>query len=296
MRRNFWSLCLPLQDIPGAGGGAGAGTSGTGGAPYRLSDDALVDLGDGKPVKWSEARASRFVDRSEYDDYVSRWNKGVEFLTNVAKTYDQRGGQRPQPGRVEQQRQQQQGIDYDELAQQPVVDGATIAKLARELKGSNAPLATALAQIATKMQGMEATLEGLRGATGTLAEEHSSKEFDTLFTKTLKSLPEIKGLKGQLPADDPAVRDLFDDVYLSHDQRDPSLRRDISSLVAKRVEGIVALVRRMDKAAAEEAVKARRRFPSFQRGNGQGSGSGGFQYKSGADLARDFFGSADTNT
>lgn len=330
MRRNFWSLCLPLLDTPGAGsggggsagaggqqgsGGTGAGGqqgagaggqpgagqggtgAGSGGAPYRLNDDSLVDFGDGKPVKWSDARSQRYVDRSEYDDYVQRWNKGVEFLTNVAKTYDARGGQ-PQRGQQQQRVQaQRQGIDFDELAQQPVVDGATVARMARELQSTQlAPLGQALAQIAARLQQQEQTLEGLRGTAGTLAEEHSTKEFDGLFTKTIKSLPEIKGLKGAIPLDDPAIRDLFDDTYLSHDQKDPTLRREITAMVAKRLEGIVALVRKMDQANAEEAIKNRRRFPAMQRGTGQGSGQGGYQYQTGSELARNFFGSAPQNT
>lgn len=306
-------IAAPNYDTPGDAGtgsaGDGTGRAGAGdgsagplgaghqGAPYRLNDDALVDLGDGKPVKWSDARSARFVPKDQHDDYVNRWNKGVEFLTNIAKTYDSRAdgadhrGSRDR-GRVEAARPPT--VDLDELTGMPVVDGATVAKLAREFTGQFQPIGTALQTIAQKLDAQEKRLEALQGATGTLADEHSRKEFDGLFASTVKALPEIKGLKGAIPTDEPIIRDLFEDVFLSHDQQDPTLRREIGSLVAKRIEGLIALVRKMDKTSAEDATKNRRRFPAFQKGAAHGSGEKGYQFQTGSDLANQFFGRADS--
>ena len=295
---------------PQGAGGTGTGGGAHGGAPYRLSDESLIDFGDGKPVKWSEARASRYVDKSQYDDYVSRWNEGVKFLSGVAKMYDERGGQGQGQGqgqgrgRQQGQQQGQQGqqgrlqpMDLDELSGMPVVDGATIAKLARNLQDTQlAPIGNLLQQMSTQLQTQGKQLDALRGATGTLADDYSRKEFDGILTSGLKSLPEIKGLKGVIPADDPDIRALAEDVFLSHDQKDPNLRREFPAMVAKRLEATVRIVRALDKAAAEEATANRRRFPNFNRGAASGSGQGGYRHQSGTDLARSFFGSAEPNT
>ena len=104
------AIASPYAYPPDAGGGSGGtggasgsggsggdgGASGTGGgSAFRLSDDALVDFGDGKPIKWSEGRNAKYVDRE-------RWDAGVRYLEGEAAKLEQawkdyRAGTGPKP-------------------------------------------------------------------------------------------------------------------------------------------------------------------------------------------------------
>lgn len=285
-------------DGAGAGGDAAAVGASGGGTPYKLTDDSLVDFGDGKPVKWSEARSSRFMDRSSYD-------RGVEFLTNMAKQLDQRSGsnaggrpgqaQRPGP-QVQPQAQRQSQLNLDELENLAVADGRTLAKVVRALQAEGlGPLAGIIGQMAQRQKTLEDQLGQVRQTAGSLAETHSSNEFESLITTTLQSVPEIKGL-GAIPADDPAIRELAKDIFLSHDQSDKTLLRDFPKLLQERVEGMVKLVTTMQKAARDASEKKRRSFFKPGGGAAKPNGAGGYEHLSGAELAKRFFGAQELPT
>lgn len=259
-----------------------------------------MDFGDGKPIKWSEARTSRFMPKDQYD-------KGVQFLQQVAQSFDaqQQGrgrgnnghagqqGNRGPNGQFQQQQQQQGGGDplagIEDLA---VVDGKTLAKIGRQITGPMGQLVTALA---TRMQALEQQFGTVSKTAGVLADNHSNQEFENFLTTSLKTVPEIKGL-GVIPADNEVVREIAKDVYLSHDQNDPSLRREFPKMVEERVSKLFSLFTKMQKDAVEAAKEKRRQFFNPNRGAGQPQGQGAYVHKSGNQLAAEFFGSQESGT
>lgn len=316
-RHNPAAICFPCFDIPGDGGGGGGtgtggdggggtgdpgpggGTPGGGGTPashYKLTDDSLVDLGDGKPVKWGEARTSRFMDRGQYD-------RGVEFLTSMARQLDAQHRQRQAPSQQQQQQQRPQAPQgprpdpYADLEQMPVVDGRTLAKMAREMREQGlGPIASMMGQFATRMQQLEGQFQQSSRITGSLAEQHQATEFEGIIDKTLQGLAEIKGLQGKIPHDDKDLRELVKDVYLSHNQNDPNLMRELPGLVKNRLETAVRVIRAMDKQAHTDAEGRRKSFFDPKRGSGAPTGQGKYQFETPAQLADQFFGSQQQST
>lgn len=280
-----------------AGGGSGDGGDGGGGSatPYKLTDESLVDLGDGKPVKWSEARTTRFMPKERFDE-------GVKLLTTIAEGWDKaigsaRGAAKPDAKPTGQgQQQQQQRSALDDVENLPVVTGRDLAKIARELSGQSAPLAQLLGQIATRMKALESQVGTISGTAGALAERHSTQEFDRYISTTLGKIPEIKGL-GMLPADDPDLQELAKDLYLSHDQSDPqALQKEIPGLLQARVEKLFGLFKKLSAKAASDAQEKRRKF--FAPGGGATRPSGGdaYRHQSGSDLARELFASHEASS
>lgn len=284
-----------------AGSGAGGDAAAGGNVPqsYRLTDDSMVDLGDGKPMKWSEARSTRFMDRSSYD-------KGVEFLRTMAVQMDARDAAARSQGQRGQQRQQQQqqgqqgqqgNVDpFASIEDMAVIDGRTLAKIARELQSNGMqPLGKLVASMGARMQQLESQLGTVQKTTGTLAERESNTEFDGFIGTALKAMPEIKGL-GSIPLDNPAVQEFAKDLFLSHDQADPTLRRDFGKMLTDRVTGLFDLFTTMQKNAVtqnRERVMAR-----FRPGGNAtpGSGKPAFKMQSGSEIAREFFGGQEART
>jgi hypothetical protein len=312
-------LCEPPDTGAGSGGGSGsssssgdpslgsgasgdAGAGAGGGSPYKLTDDSLVDFGDGKPIKWSEARSSRFMPKDQYD-------QGVKFLQKVAESFDAQqqsrgrgnnghagqGGQRGANGQFQQQpqfQQQQNGDPFAGVEDLAVVDGKTLAKIGRQMTGPIGQLVTALA---TRVQAMEQQFTNVSKTAGVLADNHSNTEFENFLTASLKTVPEIKGL-GNIPADNEIIREIAKDVYLSHDQNDQSLRREFPKMVEERVSKLFGLFTQMQKQAVEAAKEKKRQFYNPNRGAGQPQGQGAYVHKSGNQLAAEFFGSSESGT
>lgn len=274
---------------PGAGAGAGDGAGGSGGSVYRVTDDSMVDFGDGKPVRYGDHKAG-FMPRSKYDE-------GVAFLTTMAKQLDERAagtGRGAQPKAQPPARSQAAAGSEDPfegLESQAVIDGATLQKIGRKITG---PLGQAIMSMGAKMTALESQVKALSGTTGSLAEHHQTQEFDSHLAKAIKELPELKGL-GRIP-DDPAVRELAADVWLSHDQKDPLLAREFSKMVSTRVEAMFSLFKKMQATAVEGAKEKRRAFFNPNGGRAAGSGAPAYQHKSGSELAAQFFGSAEPGT
>lgn len=301
-----WLQLLPLTDVAsdGSGGGGqgagqqsagqqGAGDAGAGAAALKLTDDSLVDFGDGKPVKWSEARESRFIPRERYD-------RGVEYLTGEArrledawqKYYRGEGRKPTQP----QPSQQQAPNPMDEVRGLPVIGGEHLDKIVQHLYNQGlGPIAQAVAAIAQKNSQLEQRLQQVAGTTGSLAERDLTANFEQDVTKAITEVGEIKGL-GMLDPKNDALREFAKDVYLSHDQNSwkPG---EFTKMVKARIEGVFALVKSMQKAEVE-ASKERRKaaFLNPQRGAGTGSGEPGYKHQTGTDLARALFGSMEQST
>lgn len=286
---------MPSHDTPGDAGAGGAGgtDAGAGGggggtntpAPYKLSDDSIVDLGDGKSVKWSDARTSRYMDRSSYD-------RGVEFLNNMAKQLDARTPQKVQQSASRPNQQQQQPVDpFAGLEDQPVISGKDVVKLARTLQQSNAPMAQFMAQLGQRLEKLEQGYTAQSKTVSGLAERHSNVEFDSYVTNTLKGIPEIKGL-GTLPSDNPVLQDLVKDIYLSHEQSDPNLAREVPKLVAARVQALFDVFKKLQSTVVEESAKKKRAFFNPAQGIARQTGDQKYQHLTGTQLAEHLFGDA----
>ena len=278
---------------PGAGdsGGPTPGGSGGGAPAFKLTDDALVDLGDGKAAKWSEVRGSRYMPRDEYDRGMAGIAQGREFLLGQAQRLEQAWkqysqGQGPRP----QERRPSAAELAEEARSLPVVDGATVYKMMQALHEQGlGPIANLLAQQQAKLTALEGQFGTMRGAQSTLTEQHTNQTFDNLIARHAGALGEIQGFRGQVDPQEPAVRELLKDIWLSHNQAewtDQSFLAEARSRIAAMVE----YVRRADRSYVDKQKEEKRqRFFNPARGNVQPGGAPAYQHKNGTTLARDLF-------
>ena len=292
LRSGFNCIQAPLYDTPGGGAGgggqaggvgaggeigggigggqAGAGGGGTGGAAtIRLTDDSLVDFGDGQPIRWSDARTSRYVPRDAYD-------RGVKFLegeaTKLEKAWEKyHAGAGPKP---QQQPPAAKPDILDEIRDLSVIDGATATKLVRALREEGlGPLAQIVASMHTELTTLKKQLGTVGSMTGQMSEQNRSQSFELGITTVLGGLTGIKGLPDGIPLDhaDPFVRELAKDVYLSHDQNSWQ-RGEFEKMLKARIEGAIALTRALDKKAVDSAKEKRRKFFDPSKGSARPGG------------------------
>ncbi len=280
---------------PGAGagradatGGAGAGTGGGGGTPYKLTDDALVDLGDGKPTKWGEARGSRYVPKEDHDRYVKTFDAARPMLESYARQLDEgfaRLRQAEQAGQRGQGNRPAQRDITEEIAELPILDGAAGARMIKALREQGlAPIAQMLTTQQGQIQQLSQALQQVRGATGQVYERHQSQDFETHVTDNLKELGELKTV-GSIDPSNPTVRELAKDLWGAYDAKTwtiPEYRR----MLKDRIEGFVQLVLDSQKKQVERAKEGRRAFFNPNRGGGSPSGEVGYKHMNGLDLAR----------
>lgn len=267
------------------GGGAGSG----GGTPYKLTDDSLVDLGDGKGVKWSEARGSRYVGKDEHEKLSQTFSNSRGLLMEQAKKIDEAWAQvnaaRQQLNQGGGNRQPQIDI-AEEIAGLPIVDGASAAKAIKALRDQGlAPIAQLVTQQQASIKALMEEVKGIRGTAGTLAEHHQTKEFDSHVTTALGKVGEIKGLSQPLPSDNPVVRAIASDLWLSYDPKTWKMD-DYHRMLNERISGLVALVLDDQKKAIETAKTKKRTFFG-QGGKVQPNGAQGYKHMSGRDIARE---------
>lgn len=296
-----WAPQQPLyraadgNDAGGGGADPNAHADPNAPAPITLTDDSLVDFGDGKPVKWKDARTSRFADASTVADGNARIEQGKRFLVDEAKKLEQ-AWQRYETGKGAKPKDARPNVDMlEEIAAMPVVDGRTIQRLYREGFG---PMAQLLTQQQTTLTQLQERLTRAERIGQTTETDHNERAFAGHITKHLSAIGEIKGLNGSLKeyVDDPVIREIARDVWASYDQNtwtDASFQAEI----AKRVEGMVSLVRKMDKKFAEARKEAgRQRFINPQRNNGNPNGAAQYVHKGGREIAAEFFASQRDNT
>lgn len=291
-----WIGLTPLYDTPGdgTGGGAGAGSgnagaAGAGGAQaIKISDDTMVDFGDGKPVKYGEYKTG-YMPRAQYD-------RGVEFLTGEAQKL-QTAWDKFHAGEGAKPKGQEPVVAaaIDEIEKLSVVDGQSLKKLYNELRSQGlTPLAQAVASIATRLQQLEGNFTAVRGATGTLAEEHSAAQFESHITTALGNLGEVKGLVSVDPKND-TVREIAKDVFLSHDQASWKAG-EFEKAVKTRLEGLVALVRADNENRVKQGQERIRKQYDTRKGGAKPSGDKPFTFKKGSEMARELFGSTEQST
>lgn len=270
--------------------GAGGGAGGAGSTPYKLTDDSMVDLGDGKATKWSEARGNRYVPKEDHDRYVKTFESAKPMLESYAKQLDegyarlrqleakaQGGG----PGAVQARKDL-----AEEIESLPVLDGAAGAKMIRDLRSQGlAPIAQMVASQQAQIKALTDQLNGIRGTTGVLSEQHQNQNFENHVTENLRELGEIKGI-GTLDVNDPTVRDLAKDLWGAYDAKTWTIP-EYRKMLHARIEGFVQLVTKAQRANVEKAKENKRKFFDTRSGGGNPSGERGYKHMSGLDLARE---------
>lgn len=278
----------------GTGAGAGAGTGGDlpgggGDQTYRLSDDSLIDLGDGKPVKFSQYK-SGYVPKADHDTLVTNYNKGREFLMGEAAKLERAWGQLlaktgQRPG--QQGPPTQPGARPDPLANfrnLPIVDGKTLADAYEAMRsGDLQPMQQMLNQQTKIITALAKRLEQVQGSVGTLNEGRETQEHASRVDAALATLGEGFESKNSL------LRDIADDVWLSHDPNDPNLAKEFPAMLKARIDGLRKLFREQDKASIEKAKNTRRVF-TRPGGTVQPGKPARYQHESGTNLARRLFG------
>lgn len=290
--RGRWSPQQPLyraaDGVDAGGGPADATPDPNAPAPITLTDDSLVDFGDGKPVKWKDARTSRFADASTVRDGQQRIEQGKQFLVQEAQKLEQAWA-RYEAGKGAKPKEARPDVDLlESVSSMPVVDGATIRRLWQAGFG---PMAQLLTQQNATLSQLQERVTRAERTTQATDSDYNERAFATHITKHLHAIGEIKGFNGSLRdfADNPAIREIARDVWASYDQNtwtDASFQAE----VAKRIEGMVALVRAADKKFADTRREtSRQRFFNPVRGNGNPNGPGKYVHKTGTDIAAEYF-------
>lgn len=284
----------------GAGGGAPAAGAGTGaGAPstYVLSADSMVDLGDGKPVKWSDVTnpdTGRYVSRDRYTAGVQYLQTEAQRLQAAWDEYHKGAG-----GRPNKPEPAASGPDpLDGIRDMPVVDGRTLERLYQQLQTNGfGPVAQIIAKLAAKVQQLEGGLSGVGKTTQQLAGREGEQQFESFITKSFSDAGPIKGLPEGVSIDgnDPALREMAKDLYLSHEANSWKPGEFAKSL-NKRVEAAITLVRGLDKKAVEAAQQRKKVWLNPNRGAANPQGKTPFRFQRGAEVARQFFGGDTQNT
>lgn len=266
----------------GAGAGAGAGSGGGGGAPFKLSDDAMVDLGDGRSGKWGELRSQHYMPKESYD-------RGVKFLegeaTKLEKAWEKyHAGTGPKP-------KQEEPVDpLADIRDAAVIDGRQLSRLYETLqKNGLAPIAQVVASLAQQVKTLKDELGGVSKQTGALAGTRREQDFESHITDALSKVTQLKGLPEgvSIPTDDPWVREVAKDVFLSHDQASwkPG---EFEKMLSARISDGIALLRKLDQQGLTvNKDRVKKKFFNPARGTGQGSGAPAYAHKRGAEMAAD---------
>lgn len=278
----------------GDGAAAGAGSGGQAPAAIKLTGDSMVDLGDGQPIKWSDAtnpQSGRFMPRDAYD-------RGVQYLTGEAKRLQEswnkyHAGQGQRPNKPEPQRQADPLEGIDDGAN---ITGAQLRKLYTQLNSQGlAPIAGVIAQLAGRLQQLEGGLGKVGQATGQIVQRDQNQSFETFIDDSFTNIGAVKGLPEGVTFDakSPNLREWAKDIYLSHEAESWRPGEFVKTLRG-RLEGLITEVRALDKKAVGVAQEKRKSWMTPRRGGeARPSGAPPFQFKRGAAIAKQFFG-ADT--
>lgn len=272
----------------------GAGSTAGAAEAIKITGDSLVDFGDGKPVKWSEASdpdKGRYVTRDRFDRGVQYLNEEAQKLQK--KWDDYHAGVGARPAKAEPAAAAADDDPMADIRDLSMVDGRSLEKLYKNLMSKGmGPLANVVAQMATRLQQLEGNVGKIGKTSGTLAERESAQEFEGLITKSFESIGDIKGLPegAALKSDNPFLRELAKDVYLSHDSASWKAG-EFSKTLNARITEMIGLVRSLDKSALESA-KDKKRVWLRPGGAGTPSGNAPRKFQRGADIAKMFFGEA----
>ena len=247
---------LPTFSTLSSTGGAGGGGGSAAPTPVSLADDTLVQFdGMDKPLPWKDVRTQRFVPKDVHDRYAQDFQKNFrEGLQKIAQTAQQQRT-RPAAGTPGANAAQPRADLFASLRNKSLISGQDVATLAEQIqRGEIAPLYAWAQQVNDAFAQVKGMLEDTRQVTGGLAERHSTQEYQSRLTSA------IAGLGDGYDPQDPVLRALAEDIYLSHDPADPSLNTEFASLMRQRIEGLTKFVRAMDRKKLDAAKKDRSRF------------------------------------
>ena len=265
---------------PSQGGGLPSG----GGAPISLSDDTLVQFdGMDKAMPWKDVRSTRFVPREEHDNFAKNFQSNFrQGLQQLAKTIQQQRGRGGQPGGQPGTAQPRQDL-FAGVRNKPLVSGQDIASLAEQIRnGDIEPLRQHAAAVNDTFAQMKAMIDENRQVTGGLAERHSTQEYQSRLTSAIGAMGE------DYDPQDPTLRTIAEDIYLSHDPTDTSLNTEFPRLMKDRINSMVKYVRALDAKKLERAKSDRKRFLR-PGGTGQPGASGRATLEPTADIASRLF-------
>lgn len=288
---------------PGAGGGQQQQSGGGGGQQQqqqagagggqqqhaRFDPNATYDFGDGKPVKGSDYLAG-FVPKTQYDQVQTNYQKGRDFL--IAEATRLEGAWKQLQGQIKSRQQQQPGAQtspLDKFKDAPIIDGNALSEAYQAMReGDIAPLQKLVQLQQQKITQLEKSMQQFGKGFGSISEQQQAAQHSSMVEGVIKSLGNGFDPANQL------LRDLADDVYMSHDPNDQNLQREFPAMFKARIEGLRKLFREMDKAAIEQAKNTRRTF-TRPGGNASPNGEVPYQHENGASLARRFFGQTAAN-
>lgn len=277
------------QQQQGADRGGTGGGGGGGGTPYKLTDDAVIDFGDGKPVAWKDARTSRFVPKEDHDKYVQSFQSARPMLESYAKQLDE-GFAKLRAAQAQGQGQNTRTAAprdiADEIAELPILDGQAGARMIKALREQGlGPIAQMLTTQQGQIKQLTDRLTTMQGATSTVFERHQNQDFETHVTDNLKQLGELKTI-GAIDVNNPAVRELAKDLWGAYDAKTWTIP-EYQRMLKERIEGFVTLVLESQKKQVTAAKEGRRKaFFNPNRGGGNPQGDRGYAHMDGLGIAR----------
>lgn len=280
MRLGYAAVQFPLLENPGptggptGGGGApsggsgspsptGSGAAGSGApSPISLSNDALISFeGAKEPVKFGDWR-NKYVDKAEYTKATqdrARLNEELARMKGQLEAFQTRPqGPTAPSGPTEFEKQ------IAALAEQPYVSGASVAQIVGTMVQQGfQPLVEGLKVRDEAIKLLSAELQNVKGMATGLRNTSFESSIQGLYGRAAKAL--------NLPADNPQVKELFDDIYRSHTGWENGNDEEFIGIAKARIAALTQLVREGDKQAAEQARENARRGIFGQGGGGSPS-------------------------
>ena len=262
-------------------------------AAVRLSDDAMVDFGDGKSVKFGDWK-NGYVPRGEFEGMQSRYTQGRDYLLGEAKRLETAWS--TLAGMLQKQGHPTAGTGqstdplakYKDLA---IVDGNTLNEAYNAMReGDLKPMAQMLQNQQQVIEKLTTQVKGLSGSMGSVNEGHAEQAYQQTLNSAIQNL-NIPGLDLASPEIRPhaaMLREIAEDVYRSHDPNDPNYAREMPGILRSRLEGLLKLASAVGKVKVGQAKDEKRKF---LRPGGNGSGSNGrpYQFENGRQLAARLF-------
>lgn len=290
----------PGSGQPGSGGAPGGGAA----APFRLSDDATVDLGEGRTGRWGDLRDQHYMPRERFDAGVTLLTEEAKRLEQAWTRYHAGQGQQPrQPDPAAAQRDQ-----WGRIKAMPIVDGNTLSDVYETLQREGLqPIAKVVQQLVTRLSTVEGQLKTTGEATRGLTQNHQNERFRSWVSgevlgklETVKGLPEgvtLEAIASSNPAAAETLRQLVEDTYLSHDQESWRSSKEVRDAVTRRLEGMIALVTTMQQSGIKLGQERKRRaWTDLSKGRTVPSGDAPYTHKRGDELARMLYGAAEGAT
>lgn len=253
----------PLFDVVDGGGGGGAGSNpggnanpAGGGAPtsggsnpqtYSLTDDSMIDLGDGKPVKFGDHVRGLKSLSTKATQEKAKLQKEYEDFKRAVEAERQKGQQRSQSGN---------GADiFESLKQLPYLTGRDAAEVIGQIAGAIQQRDQAIALMFKALQEVKKEVGGF-----------SAKNAESEFKSKIAGFREKLGYGEDMT-------DILSELYLAYEGDD--LDNEFPEIARKRIEQLQKTFRAMDQAKVQQAKK----LPFIPGRGGQGTPSKPLQDK-----------------